>query len=309
MRRPTTWSLLLLLSACEARISGAPTNLGLSDIDAAAPSDAAVIEPDAAMADAAPQLGPWSTPRLVSAASTANSEDDVTLSSNTLELIFSFAPVGGAKHLYYTSRTTVTGPWATAVALPFNSKNDDETPRFSADDKTLYFASTRAGNGTLDVFTVTRQAAGSTTTWTTTPVAVTAVNTTTRDEKWLAPCGTDHYVMVQSTAAGDTDLLEGTLGGTAPTAITTLNSTANETSAFVTQDCLTIYFASSRATTTKLFTAHRTALTAPWPAPTVVTDFASTGGNQEDPWLSPDGRTFAFASDVSGNKDVYLTTR
>jgi hypothetical protein len=38
-----------------------------------------------------------------------------------------------------------------------------------------------------------------------------------------------------------------------------------------------------------------------------VLDFpiAGTSDGQEDPWLSPDGRTFAFAR----NKDIYLSTR
>jgi len=105
--------------------------------------------------------------------------------------------------------------------------------------------------------------------------------------------------------------MEGTIGG-APVEIAALNSAQNETGAFVTPDCLTVYFASTRSGTALIYTAKRAAIGQPFAAPTVVTDFKlPAGASQEDPWLSPDGRTFAFASDVAGNgnKDVYLSTR
>jgi len=50
-------------------------------------------------------------------------------------------------------------------------------------------------------------------------------------------------------------------------------------------------------------------VTSPWAPPTPITDFKMLGGSQEDPWLSPDGHTFVFVSDVAGTKDVYISTR
>ena len=58
-----------------------------------------------------------------------------------------------------------------------------------------------------------------------------------------------------------------------------------------------------------IFVSHRLSVTAPWDLPIPVDDFPATGGNQEDPWLSADKRTFAFASDAAGTKDIYLSTR
>ena len=93
--------------------------------------------------------------------------------------------------------------------------------------------------------------------------------------------------------------------------IAKLSSPANDTGAFLTRDCLTIFFASNRSGTSVIYTAHRDLVDDPWPAPSPVTEFAIPGGNgnQEDPWLSPDGHTFAFASDAAGTKDIYLSSR
>jgi Tol biopolymer transport system component len=214
------------------------------------------------------------------------------------------------KDLYYSSRPTVDSPWSDAVALPFNSPTtSDETPRLSADDKALYFASGRAGNGTLDIYEITRAAAGSTTTWGTLgPVSL--VNTTALSEKWFSPCGGNRYAMVQNATGAQPDLVEGAVGGPAAKPIDELNSTGNDTGAFLTADCLTIYFASGRSGDTRLYRSQRASLTAAWSSPpALVRDFDSIGGDQEDPWLSPDGKTFAFVSDASGSKDVYLSTR
>lgn len=264
------------------------------------------------MAPDAMQVLPWSTPAKVGPAATAASEDDVTLSSNALEMIFAVQATNG-KDLYYMSRPSIGAPWTMPALLPFDTTtSSEETPRFSGDDRTLYFASNRGTSGSLDIYAVTRPAAGSTT-WGK-PVPVAEVNTGAT-EKWFAPCMNNHYVLVRGTGTDDTThLFEGTLGAGAPVAIASLNSAAaNDTGAFLTQDCLTIYFASFRTPTEKIFTAHRAMVGDRWPATTQVDDFKiGTGGdNQEDPWLSPDGKTFALASDAAGNgnKDIYLSTR
>jgi hypothetical protein len=309
MRHPPTWGvgwgLLVVLTACDARISGAPGDLVLAD---------AAVGVDVSTPDVAAPFGPWSAPAAIPQAATSAAEDDVTLASNALEMIFAIDSANG-KDLFYSSRPSATASWSTAAPVSFNSAvASDETPRFSADDLTLYFASARAGNGTLDIYAVQRTGPGNTT-WGA-PQRLAAVSTTTLLEKWFMPCGTNHYIMVQGTANNGTDLVEGTLAagattGAAPVPIAELNSMQNETGTFVSPDCLTIYFASSRSTPTKIFTSHRLSLTDKWAAPSEVPDFPIAGGNgnQEDPWLSPDGHTFAFASDAAGTRDIYLSTR
>lgn len=304
MPRPTTSCLLLLLASCGAHISadqGAVQDAGATGDDGVPPAI-----PDAA-GDAV-MLGPWSPPATITVAATTAGEDDVTMSSNALEMIFAIAGTAG-KDLYYTSRTAIGAPWKPIEKLPFDtSTTSEETPRFSGDNLTLYFASDQGTSGTLDIFAVTRPTTGTNAAWSK-PQLITAVSGAGVD-KWFAPCGADRYAVVRDSTNTGTDLYEGTLGGRGPQPIDVLNSASNETGAFLTQDCLTIYFASNRNTRTQIFVSHRTAIGQPWQPPQPVDDFKLGGAdNQQDPWLSADGRSFAFASDANGNNDVYLSTR
>lgn len=289
--------LVLVSSACKAELmdpgDGNPDALfnpsGDSGVDAA----------DAAM------LGPWSTPMMVPGASGAGEQDDGTLSSSGLELVFSIANAADAnrKDLFLSTRGSTAVPFGTPAKLLFSVVGtSEETPRFSADDKTLYFASDRAGGaGGLDIYKVTRMAIGAA--WST-PALVAGPNTAV-NEKWLMPCAVNNDYLVVT----GPDLAAGTFNGAAPTVVAELSSAQPETGAFLTPDCLTTYFASSRSGTFMLYTSHRTSLAAAWQAPTPVLDFASTGGAQEDPYVSADGRTALFVSNIGTTKDVYITTR
>jgi hypothetical protein len=254
--------------------------------------------------DAPPGLGPWGTPKLVPGASTTTAiEDDATLSATATEMIFAVVDPAAAntKDLYYMSRPSPTGAWTTPVKLPFNSTASDETPRLADNDLTLYFASSRTGGvGGLDIYKVTRPAIGGA--WGT-PTLVPGVNSV-GTEKWFMTCpGTNMYLTVTGT-----DIGQGIMGN-APIPCTELNSTASETGTLVSADCKTIYFASNRSGTNKLYVATRASIGSAFDPPQPVVDFDGVGGNLEDPWLSPDQRTFVFVSDISGTKDVYISTR
>lgn len=251
-------------------------------------------------------LGPWGIPAKVPGASGTAGEDDGTLGSGGLELVFAVQDPadGNNKDLYIMTRATTTAAFGMPSKLPFSvTGSSEETPRFSANGKTLYFASNRAtGIGGLDIYRVTRQNAGSP--WST-PALVPGVNTTA-NEKWFMPCGMsgDYLVILGG------DIAAGTIGGAPPVIVAELSApNANETGTFLTGDCLTTYFASVRSGTNKIYTSHRTSLTTAWQAPTAVDDFMMIGGAQEDPWLADDGRTFVFVSDASGSKDVYISVR
>jgi hypothetical protein len=301
---------MLLLASCGAQISNNPADEH-GALDAGIEADPGAPGRDAPAGDAA-TLGPWSAPAAVTVAATPAAEDDVTLSSNALELVYAIAdPTSRKKDLYYTSRTAIGAPWAAVAKLPFDrDASSEETPRFSVDDRTLYFASDRAADdGNLDIYAVTHTP-GSTTPWGK-PQTVEPL-TTGVSEKWLSPCSGGRYVVVQATTAGDTDLFEGMLGsGVAPAPIDLLNTADSETGAFLTADCLTLYFASFHVTPEKIFMARRASVGSPWQPAVRVDDFKISDGTdaQEDPWLSPDGRTFGLASNAAGTKDVYLSTR
>src|SRR4051794_18007595 len=85
MRRPMT-SCILLLASCGARL-GSDLADEHGSFDAGVGADAGAPGPDAPPADAAP-LGPWSAPAAVTVAATTAVEDDATLSSNALEMVY-----------------------------------------------------------------------------------------------------------------------------------------------------------------------------------------------------------------------------
>jgi WD40-like Beta Propeller Repeat len=292
MRRIVMWGSLALV-ACEAHITGGALRDG-GDVD------------DGGL-DAAP-LGPWSTPTKVSPAATLATEDDVTLSGDALEAVWAIQVANG-KDLYYASRPAIGAPWSLATRLPFSGDAaSEETPRFSPDDITLYFSSDR-DNGRLDIYGVSRPKPGSTEWSGARPLDDKLINSLANVEKWFAVCTEGYYVMAKG-GGGSTDLVEGKLGsGVEPKPITVLNTDDTETGAWLSRDCLTLYFASTRTDPELIYSSHRASVDAPWGPPTPMRDFAALGGDQEDPWLSPDGRTFVFASSAGGNKDIYLSTR
>ncbi|MBA3394423.1 MAG: PD40 domain-containing protein [Deltaproteobacteria bacterium] len=305
MRSRWIWGLLVLASACKAEIGGG--NFG-----ADGSVDGANVAGDATAIDAPAPLPAWGAPRLVPGASTATPEDDGTLTTDSLEMVFALADPAdaGRKHLYYIKRDTAASTtWSAPLRLSINvNLTTDQTPRFSDDGKTLYFASNRPGTtGGLDIYQATRATLGSTTF--NPPTLVAGVNSASAD-KWCMPCSGNRYLLISSRAPSTSeDLYEGTLGGGAPTLVAELSSASGETGAFLSKDCLTAYFASTRSGTNKIYTSTRASVTSPWSPPTEVADFAALGGDQEDPWVSDDNRTFLLSSNSAGNKDVYISTR
>ncbi len=286
------FGVLLALSACKVQLSDG--------------ADGGFRSSDSGVSDTTPApLGPWGTPaKHPSASDVGLSEDDGSLRSDGLEMIFSIANAadGNLKDLYTTSRDSLADAWTPATKLSFSVTGaSDETPRFSPDGLTLYFASGRAGGaGDLDIYLVTRLTL--TAAWGM-PAPVAGPNTIAL-EKWYTPCGGAYLVIVGG------DIAEGTIGS-APTVSTELSDAlTNETGPFLTPDCLTTYFASPRgAAPTKIYTSTRASTNDPWSTPTVFTEFSAIGGDQEDPWMSPDMRLFSFASNVAGTKDQYIVTR
>jgi hypothetical protein len=58
-----------------------------------------------------------------------------------------------------------------------------------------------------------------------------------------------------------------------------------------------------------MFEATRTSPTGAWSDPTKLPDFNTTTSSEEDPWVSTDQRVFVYASNASGIKDLYISTR
>ncbi|MEJ7596702.1 MAG: hypothetical protein WKG01_02230 [Kofleriaceae bacterium] len=292
MRGKLALPLLLAWVGCKAQVEGG-TPIDGSTTDGTIDRDT----PDALI------LGAWGMPAPVGGASDPTlQEDDGTLSYSQREIVFARqnAADNNRKDLYWAARATPQDTFGIPIKLALSlTGSAEETPRFSDNDLTLYFSSSRDGN--LDVYSVARPATG--TPWTGQGTSLTGL-TSGAVEKWFAPCDGGRYLVILGT-----DVAEGTVPD-APTVVTSLSSAASETGTFVTKDCRTAYFASNVGGTNQIYLSTRTAVTDPWPAPTPVTDFAALGGDQQDPWISPDQRTFVLASNAAGGQnDIYISTR
>jgi hypothetical protein len=292
------WHLLgiLLLCACKAELgAGARDNP-----DAASPSDGPVLQSDAAV-DSVVMLGPWGAPVAVPGANSALAEDDATLSSNKLEMYFKRTDAGPDNNLYMMTRASESAAWTAPVAVTAlnTTTANEESPRLSANDLTMYFG--RGGEIYKSIRTNT------TSPWQA-PTIVPTLNTTA-NEKWADVCDSGYAIVSRAVTGQGQDLIEGTVTAGATTSLTALNSTSNEQGTLLTADCLRIYFQSDRAGTFDIYMSSRATTTSPWSAPTMLPDFNTTTSSEEDPWISTDQRTFVFVTNASGNKDVYISTR
>lgn len=89
-----------------------------------------------------------------------------------------------------------------------------------------------------------------------------------------------------------------------------LNTADDEDDPTFTADGLELYF-NRDGSGTDILVSKRTAVTEPWPAPTVVAELAS-GAFESDPVIAPDGLTILFSSGRSGSlggHDVWMSTR
>jgi hypothetical protein len=92
-----------------------------------------------------------------------------------------------------------------------------------------------------------------------------------------------------------------------PVALDVLNTASQESAPSVTADGLTIYFHSNRTGSlgaNDLFTSTRTSTTATFPTATRVAN-VNTAGDEQYPYVMPDGRTLYFQSDG----DLYYAIR
>jgi hypothetical protein len=260
--------------------------------------------------DAPTMLGPWSPPEtLPNADSATDDEEDIALSANKLEAYFGVGPddQSSPKVLRTMTRTSVTAAWGPDTKLVVANQSQWSTgPRLTPDDLTLYFNTTAAGGpGGQNIFQVTRTSLSGA--WGN-AAPVPDVNDDD-DEQWMAPCAGGRYVLARSDPSSHFSLYEGVLGsGVAPAISSLEDAGANKSGPFLTADCLTLYFSSDITGNGDLFVTHRTTPTAAWETPTPLDEFNSSA-DEGDPWLSADGRLFAFSSTRNGTDDVFFATR
>lgn len=262
---------------------------------------------DAPTVDAPPSidaaLGNFGTATPLPIAMSTKGEDDPVLTSDGLQLIFAIDNgTGAGKDLYLATRATTADPFGTPAAIgAINTANNEESPRLTDDDLTLYYASNQ------DIFMATRTSTG-------TPFgAGTKISyvSTAAYEKWFDVCPDGYYIVSRDNGATGQDLFEGHLGTATTGLVANVNSSGSEISTFLTHDCLSLYFASNRGgTNVNIYKSTRPDEATPWTAPVEVTDFG-TSADDEDLFISKSGRIAVFATQrgATNSKDIYTATR
>jgi Tol biopolymer transport system component len=243
---------------------------------------------------------PFGAPSLHPALLNASaSQADPTLTSDELELYFSSNP-NTDWDIWLVQRASLTAPWGTPAKVnELSSTSLDETPEVSADGLTMYLASDRPGGALAGEHLWVSHRAARGAPWSQ-PVQV---NDFVAGDADISPSlQRDQFMMVfASQRGGDWDLYATTRRSTAdpwgaPTALTTLNSTAFDWDPAVYRGGNSIVFASRRLNTlNSLFHATRGSAVEPFSAPQEATEL-DVLGNAADPWLSDDGHHIVFDS-------------
>jgi hypothetical protein len=264
---------------------------------------------DAGGADAG-ALGPFGAPVRVAALDTPASEDDPSLTGDMLEIFFNSARSGGAGSgdIWTSTRERVDAPWAEPTPVTaLNAASEETSPEVSLDGSILYF--TRYGGaGGADVYVTTRTSRSAP--WGM-PSAVPELNTTATD--WAPSVTADGLTAyMASSRSGSARVWRTTRSSTTapwrtPTRIDAVGA-GPDYDPYVAGDELSLLFTSYRGASGDIYAATR-ATTAVEFGDVAPVEEVNTASDENDPWLSPDGRTLFFNSDRSGDDAIWTATR
>ncbi|MBS2018018.1 MAG: PD40 domain-containing protein [Deltaproteobacteria bacterium] len=234
------------------------------------------------------------------------------LSHDELTLYFTTSSQAGDADLARMVRLKGSATFGPVVLLPANTSFDDNDPSVSADHLRLFFHSTRGGNG--DLFAARRGG----------PLApfgdVQAIQTLNTDAGEAHPyyrqaASELWFVREDVQTLFDIYVATETSGGFGPPQrVTELSSTANEWLPQISEDGLTILFASDRGGGKggfDLWLASRANEKLPFSSPVPI-DELNTAANEFAGWLSADGCRIWFSSnraDAGGLSSIYFAER
>ncbi len=204
----------------------------------------------------------WMQPARVTELSSASGETTPEVTSDGLTIFFASSRAGGpgSEDVWMSTRASRSAPWGTPTVVPVvSSPQGDSAPAVTDDLLAMVITSARTGTMFNDVFTSTRATA--TAAWST-PVALSTINTPGND---YSPILTQDKLTVYLDAnpvGGTSDLYTAVRGSTAaefsaPTVITELSTSANDSDPWVSADGRHIYFVSDRAGGFSMYEAAR----------------------------------------------------
>jgi Tol biopolymer transport system component len=303
MRREAVGSCAIaaLLAGCgfTVRTDGASTDGGPGDDS----------HGDGGEPDAAPQpLGPFSMPTVIPALANAAVDDDPTVTGDLCELYYSTLRSGN-EDIWVSRRSSAMQPWGAPSLVPeLSTPSIDTTPEVSADGLTIYLA---RANNLLVSTRADRNAA-----WTP-PTPVTELNTGSLEGS-SAPTAS-HLTMVFASSraggGGDIDVWLATRGAVGDpwsnvTALNELNTAGLDTTPFLAESHQLLIYASDRGggSDSAIYTSERSGPGAMFEAPQAIVELGGPG-EAMDPWIAEDLRYVVFASDRSGNWEIYEASR
>jgi hypothetical protein len=264
------------------------------------------------LGEAAPTAPRFESVHLVLELSGPEKTDNPTLTSDLLEIFFT-CDRGGNSDVWTAKRAAATDSFSTATRVDAlgGSIAYESSSAVALDGLTLWFGSDRAGGaGLVDIWVSTR--GGRAAAWST-PTNIAGLNSPVLDIP--RPPGMHGLVMpMASTRATDpiyqtffavrdtTSLPFGT-----PQSRPDLNAFSTAiVDGFLTDDGLALFFTGGDSSTGAgdLFVARRHASTDPFTVVQPLTDL-NTSADERDPWMSPDGTRFFFASDRTGVVNIY----
>lgn len=280
--------LVAILAGCSFQLDAplGPRDDGGPGSDVARDGD-----PDADTTADAP--GPWSTPTPIVSLGGA---DDATMTGDLLELYFN-----ASNDIYGMTRATSSSPWSMpTLIVELSSSSGETTPEITADGLVMVISSDRAGGlGGTELWMSTRATRSAA--WGA-PSVMTGLNWSGADASGVM--STDRLAIVVTSdrvlgTMSDIYLSERAAVGAAwstPTPTTALNTPSHEGSAFLGGNKLLLCFDTNRTGDHDLYCAERASTSAPFGAPQPLPAPINGTSNEEDPWLSPDGRHIVFTS-------------
>jgi Tol biopolymer transport system component len=275
---------------------------------------------DGRSSDAA--LGPFVAPTLVSALSHPLTDDDPTATADALELYFAserIGAAGGYADLYVTRRATRADPWGPPQnVVELNSVDEDQSPGIAPDGLTIYFSSRRPsplGGTSSNIWMAIR--AARTDAWSA-PTFVAALSTTLDEFEPQPDESGLRIVLYRQLDAVNRDVFEATRASTSdpwdtPVALANVNgATSDERSPCLRDGGRELWFSSDRDSATAnvkdIYRATRANTGVAFDAGTMVNVLASAA-DDDDPWISSDGRVLVFSTTRDGNPEIYETQR
>jgi len=269
----------------------------------------------------------WSSPENLAAINSTFNEQAPSLSPDGLSLYFgSNRPrVGGSTDtdLWVSHRECDDCPWETPVNLGpvVNSSVGDNGPSLSLDGHLLFFTSARTGVGLNDIYVSHRADPKDDFGWGPPVLLGPGVNTTAfeagAEYVQSAEDGVANFYFNRGPSQGAQDIYvasitrDGETLGSGVVVAELSDETANDAAATVRTDGREILFGSNRINGLgglDLWIATRPSVQDAWSPPENLAPLNS-GANDQQPSLSSDGRTLFFASDRSGNLDIWMSTR